>query len=149
MSDTIELASKHSLGLQAAKAIAAAAEAEAVKNGWKVSIAIVDDGANLLYLQRLDGAHLASADISQGKARTAMRYRRPSRALEEAINGGRFAMAAVANITPLQGAVPLLYDGQIVGAIGVSGVLVTQDEQVANAGAAVLASLGTPAIGVR
>ncbi len=140
MQQATELASKHCLNLKVAKAIAAAAEAEAIRNNWKVSIAIVDDGAHLLYLQRLDGAHLASAEISQGKARTAMRYRRPSRAMEEAINGGRIAMAAVENNTPLQGAVPILYQGEIVGAIGVSGVLPAQDEQIASAGASVLAS---------
>ena len=101
--------------------------------------------ASVRYLQRLDGAHLASAhlasaDISQGKARTAMRYRRPSRVLEENVNGGRFAMAAVDNITPLQGAVPITYQGEIIGAIGVSGVLAAQDEQIATAGASILAS---------
>jgi glc operon protein GlcG len=137
----LELATKHCLSLTAAKAIAAAAEAEAVKNNWKVSIAIVDDGTNLLYLQRLDGAHIASAEISQGKAKTAMRYKRPSKAMEEAINSGRFALAAVDNNTPLQGAVPIIYQGEIIGAIGVSGVLPTQDEQIATAGASILVNL--------
>ena len=135
-----DLASKHCLNLKVAKAIAAAAEAEAIRNNWKVSIAIVDDGAHLLYLQRLDGAHLASAEISQGKARTAMRYRRASKAMEDAINGGRIALAAVDNNTPLQGAVPILYRGEIVGAIGVSGVLPAQDEQIASVGASALAT---------
>jgi uncharacterized protein GlcG (DUF336 family) len=136
----LELTSKYCLNLSVAKAIACAAEAEAIRNNWKVSIAIVDDGTNLVYLQRLDGAHIASAEISQGKAKTAMRYGRPSKAMEDAINGGRFALAAVDNNTPLQGAVPIIYHGEIIGAIGISGVLPTQDEQIAMVGASVLAN---------
>ena len=135
------LATKQCLTLEVAKAIAAAAEAEAVNNGWKVTIAIVDDGANLLYLERLDGAHIASADIAQGKARTAMRYKRPTKALEDAVAGGRTALVAVQGITPLQGAVPIVHEGSVIGAIGVSGVLSSQDEQIATAGASMLAKL--------
>ena len=99
------------------------------------------DGANLLYLERLDGAQIASAEVSLGKARTAMRYKRPTRALEEAVNGGRTALVGVEGITPLQGAVPILYEGNIIGAIGVSGVLPAQDEQIATAGASLLSTL--------
>jgi uncharacterized protein GlcG (DUF336 family) len=144
MSETppgLRLASKQCMTLNVVKAIALAAEAEALQNHWKVSIAIVDDGANLLYLERLDGAQIASADVALGKARTAMRYKRPSKALEEAVNGGRTALVAVQGITPLQGAVPIVHDGAIIGAIGVSGVLPTQDEQIALAGANCLAKL--------
>lgn len=137
----LRLGNKRCLNLEAVKAIAAAAAAEAVKNNWKVSIAIVDDGANLLYLERLDGAQIASVDVAQGKARTAMRYKRPSRVLEEAVAGGRTALVAVEGITPLQGAVPIIYEGEILGAIGVSGVLSVQDEQIATAGASVLVKL--------
>lgn len=137
----LQLVSKRCLTLELVKAIALAAEAEALHNHWKVSIAIVDDGANLLYLERLDGAQIASTDVALGKARTAMRYKRPSKALEEAVNGGRTSLVAVAGITPLQGAVPIFYDGEIIGAIGVSGVLPTQDEQIALAGANQLAQL--------
>ncbi len=131
----LRLPTKPSLNRDAVKAIAAAAEAEAMRNNWMVSIAIVDDGANLLHFARLDGAHIASVEIAQGKARTAMRYRRPSGALEEAVASGRTALLALDGITPLQGAVPIVHEGTIVGAIGVSGVLSTQDEQVATAGA--------------
>ncbi len=138
---SLQLVSKRCLTLELVKAIALAAEAQALRNNWKVSIAIVDDGANLLYLERLDGAQIASADVALGKARTAMRYKRPSKALEEAVNGGRTSLVAVAGITPLQGAVPIFYDGEIIGAIGVSGVLPTQDEQIALAGANQLAQL--------
>ena len=137
----VRLPSKPCLSRDAVKAIAAAAEAEALRNNWRVSIAIVDDGANLLHFARLDGAHIASAEIAQGKARTAMRYQRPSGALEEAVASGRTALVAIDGITPLQGAVPILHEGTMVGAIGVSGVLSTQDEQIAKAGANVLADV--------
>lgn len=132
---------KHCLTLEVVKLIAAAANAEALRNNWRVSIAIVDDGANLLYLERLDGAQIASADVALGKARTAMRYKRPSRALEEAIAGGRTALVGVEGITPLQGAVPIIHAGNIIGAIGVSGVLAAQDEQIASVGASLLSAL--------
>lgn len=138
---SLRLNVKQCLTLEVVKSIAAAAHAEAISNNWKVSIAIVDDGANLLYLERLDGAQIASADVALGKARTAMRYKRPSKALEDAIAGGRIALAGVEGITPLQGAVPLIHDGNIIGAIGVSGVLSSQDEQIATAGASVLSAI--------
>ena len=137
----LRLPVKPCLTLEVVKLIAAAAHAEALRNGWRVSIAIVDDGANLLYLERLDGAQIASAEVSLGKAKTAMRYRRPSKALEEAVNGGRTALVGVEGITPLQGAVPIVHNGNIIGAIGVSGVLPAQDEQIAMAGASVLSAL--------
>lgn len=137
----LRLAVKHCLTLKVVKAIAAAANAEALRNNWKVSIAIVDDGANLLYLERLDNAQISSADVALGKARTAMRYKRPSRALEEAVAGGRTALVGVEGITPLQGAVPIIHDGNIIGAIGVSGVLPAQDEQIATAGASILSAI--------
>ena len=138
---SLRLAVKHCLTLKVVKAIAAAANAEALSNNWKVSIAIVDDGANLLYLERLDNAQISSADVALGKARTAMRYKRPSRALEEAVAGGRTALVGVEGITPLQGAVLILHDGNIIGAIGVSGVLPSQDEQIATAGASILSAI--------
>ena len=137
---SLRLPVKPCLTLEVAKLIAAKASALALHNHWNVSIAIVDDGANLLYLERLDGAQISSSEVAQGKARTAMRYQRASRLLEEAVVGGRTSLIAVQGITPLQGAVPLIYDGQIIGAIGVSGVLSTQDEQVAVAGADVLSA---------
>lgn len=137
----LRLAAKQCLTLDVVKSIAAAANAEAVGNGWKVSIAIVDDGANLLYLERLDGAQIASADVALGKARTAMRYKRPSRMLEEAVAAGRTALVGVEGVTPLQGALPIIYEDQIIGAIGVSGVLSKQDEQIATAGLRALSAV--------
>jgi glc operon protein GlcG len=137
----LRLTVKQCLTLEVVKLIAAAANAEALRNNWKVSIAIVDDGANLLYLERLDGAQISSTDVALGKARTAMRYKRPSKALEEAVAGGRTALVGVEGITPLQGAVPIIHDGNIIGAIGVSGVLPSQDEQIAAAGASILSAI--------
>lgn len=131
---------KKGLTLADAKAIAAAAEAEAQKNSWTVSIAIVDDGGNLLYLQRLDDAPVSSVTVSQEKARTAFLFKRPTKAIEDTIAGGRLAMLALPGATPIQGGLPLLYEGRVIGAIGVSGVQSWQDEQVAQAG--VQAALG-------
>jgi glc operon protein GlcG len=132
---------KHCLSLADAKKIAAAAEEEAVKNGWKVVIAIVDDGAHLLYLQRLDGTQVASSLIAVGKAETAAKFKRPSKVMEDAVANGRTAMLSMPGLTALEGAVPLIYKGDVVGAIGVSGVQSSQDAQVAMAGAKVLEGL--------
>lgn len=129
---------KHALTLADAKAIAAAAEAEADRQGWNVVIAILDEGANLLYLQRMDGAQLGSVRVAQEKARTAILFRRPTKALEDVVAGGRTAMLTLPGATPIEGGVPLVHQGQIVGAIGVSGVQSFQDAIVANAGAAAL-----------
>jgi glc operon protein GlcG len=132
---------KKGLTLADAKAIAAAAEAEAQKNGWTVSIAIVDDGGNLLYLQRLDDAPVGSVAVSQEKAHTAFLFKRPTKAIEDTIAGGRLAMLALSGATPIQGGLPLLYEGRVIGAIGVSGVQSSQDEQIAQAGVQAAAEL--------
>jgi glc operon protein GlcG len=126
---------KFSLTLDGAKKAAAAAEAEAVKNGWNVVIAIVDDGGNLLYLQRLDGTQASSAETATRKARTSALFKRPTKALEDAVAGGRVALLSLPNVTPLEGGVPLVYKGEIIGAIGVSGATSQQDAQVAKVGA--------------
>ena len=125
---------------QARKAMAAA-EAEAVKNAWQVVISIVDNGGHLVALHRLD-AQTASIDIATGKATTAVSFRRPSKALEDglAAGGAGLRILAVRSATPLQGGVPILLDGKIIGAIGVSGVMALQDEVVAMAGAAAVAA---------
>ena len=124
--------------LEAAKKMMAAAEAEARKNGWNVAISIVDANGDLILFQKLDETQPGSIAISQGKARTAARFKRPSKALEEVIAGGKTAFLAVEGIVPLQGGVPLIVEGKVIGAIGVSGVTSAQDEQVAMAGLAVL-----------
>jgi glc operon protein GlcG len=122
------------------KAIAAAAEAEALKNKWAVSIAIVDDGGHLLWLQRLDGAAPISAHIAPAKANTAALGRRESRVYEEMINGGRVSFLSAPDLKGLlEGGVPIVKDGQCLGAVGVSGVKSTEDAQIARAGIAALA----------
>ena len=130
---------KPSLELADVKAIAAAAEAEAVKNNWAVTIAIVDDGGHLLWLQRLDGAAAVSAQIAPAKAHTAALGRRESRVYEEVINGGRYSFLSAPGIQGmLEGGVPILSGGQCLGAVGVSGVKSSEDAQIARAGIAAL-----------
>lgn len=121
------------------KAIAAAAEAEALKNNWAVSICIVDDGGHLLSFQRLDGAAPISAHIAPGKARTAALGRRESKVYEDIINGGRFSFLSAPDLEGmLEGGVPVMKDGQCLGAVGVSGVKSTEDAQIAKAGIAAI-----------
>lgn len=130
---------KSELELSDVKKIAAAAEAEALKNQWAVSIAIVDDGGHLLWLQRLDGAAATSARIAPAKAHTAALGRRESKSFEDIINGGRTAFLTAPGIEGLlEGGVPILKDGQCLGAVGVSGVKSTEDAQIARAGIAAL-----------
>jgi uncharacterized protein GlcG (DUF336 family) len=127
------------LELADVKAIAAAAEAEAVKNQWAVSIAIVDDGGHLLWLQRLDGAAALTARIAPAKAHTAALGRRESRVYEEVINGGRISFLSAPGVEGmLEGGVPIVKDGQCIGAVGVSGVKSTDDAQVARVGIAAI-----------
>lgn len=130
-----QLADKKVLTLEGAKKVAAAAEAEARKNGWNVVIAVVDDGGSLLYLQRIDGTQTGSIDVAIQKARTAQAFKRPTRVFEDAIAGGRVALVALHGALPLEGGVPIMSGGQLVGAIGVSGVKSTEDGQIAKAGA--------------
>ncbi len=121
------------------KAIAAAAEAEALANKWAVCIAIVDNGGHLLWLQRLDGAAPVSAQIAPAKAQTAAIGRRESRLYEEMINGGRVSFLSAPGLHGLlEGGVPIMKDGQCIGAVGVSGVKSTEDAQIARAGIAAL-----------
>lgn len=120
------------------QAVAAAAEAEAMKNNWKVSIAIVDDGGHLLHFQRLDGAGLTTVAISQGKAKASAYARRPTKALEDIIANGRTAFLSVPDLVLLEGAEPIIADGICIGAVGVSGVASSQDAEVARAGIAAL-----------
>lgn len=133
------VADKKSLTLEGAKQVAAAAATEAKRNSEGGVIAIVDDGGNLLYLERLDGTFAAGATIAIGKARTAALFKKSTSAFEDIIKKGRTAMVTLNDFTPLQGGVPLEVGGAVVGAIGVSGAAnQQQDEAVANAGAAAL-----------
>lgn len=130
---------KPTLTLEDVKRIAAAAEAEALAHHWAVSIAVVDDGGHLLWLQRLDGAAPVSAQIAPNKARTSALGRRESRIYEEMINQGRVSFLSVPGLEALlEGGVPIMVDGQCVGAVGVSGVKSTEDAQIARAGIAAL-----------
>ena len=131
--------SKAILELADVKLIAAAAEAEAVKNNWAVTIAIVDDGGHLLHLQRLDGAPPVSSHIAPSKAHTAAVGRRESKVYEDVINGGRMSFLSAPFIQGmLEGGVPIMKDGHCLGAVGVSGVKSNEDAQVARAGIAAL-----------
>ena len=130
---------KHFLESADVKAIAAAAEAEALKNHWPVTIAIVDDGGNLLSLQRLDGAAPISSHIAPAKAHTAALGRRESKIYEDVINGGRTSFLSAPEIKGmLEGGVPIIKDGQCIGAVGVSGVKSNEDAQIAKAGIAAI-----------
>ncbi|AVO35323.1 GlcG/HbpS family heme-binding protein [Ottowia oryzae] len=121
------------------KAIAAAAEAEATKQGWAVTVAIVDDGGHLLHLHRLDGAAPVSAHIAPAKAHSAALGRRDTKGYEDMINQGRYAFLSAPTVEGLlEGGVPIMKDGQCIGAVGVSGVKAPEDAQVARAGVAAL-----------
>ena len=128
---------KFMLDLATAKRVAASAESEAEKNGWQIVIAIVDEGGHLLFLQR-DLAQAGSVEVAIGKARSAALYRRPTRAFEELVEGGRPGYQSLPGALPLEGGEPLMYERQVVGGIGVSGAKSTEDGIVARAGAAAM-----------
>jgi uncharacterized protein GlcG (DUF336 family) len=134
-----QLPTRRTLTLEAARRVAAAAEAEARKNNWNVAIAVVDDGGHLVLFQRMDGAKLVAIDIGIRKARTAVYFQGETLGLEEEVTkGGRTALLPIEGFMPLQGGVPLMSAGTLVGAVGVSGVTGEQDAQCAKAGAAAL-----------
>ena len=131
--------SKPVLTLDDVKKIAAAAEAEAVKNNWAVAITVVDDGGHMLGMLRLDGAPAVSAHISPAKAHTAALGRRETKIYEDIINGGRTSFLSAPMIEGmLEGGVPIMKDGQCLGAVGVSGVKSAEDAQIARAGMAAI-----------
>lgn len=135
-----------SLTLEGANRVLAAAVEAAKSRSAGGAIAVVDDGGALIAFQRLDGTFPAGASVSIGKARTASIFRKPTRAFEESINGGRTALAAVNEMVPLQGGVPIVIDGDVVGAIGVSGAhSQVEDEDIAKAGAAAVENASTQA----
>jgi len=125
---------KKSVSLEDARKAATAAAVEAKKNKWNVSIAVVDDGGHLIYFERIDETQIGSIDIAIGKARTAANFKRPTKALEDALNGGQYAVLTYPNPLPREGGLPILADGKVVGAIGVSGVKSSEDAQAAKAG---------------
>lgn len=132
---------RKTLSLADAKIIAAAASAKAVAENWNVVIAILDISGHLLYLERADGTQLGSVLVAQEKAKTALLFKRPTKALEDGVLGGKIHMLSLPGATAVEGGLPLVKDGEIVGSIGVSGVLSSQDGEVAAAGLDAVAKL--------
>lgn len=130
-----QLPTKRVLTLEAAKRMTVAAEAEAAKNGWLVSVAVVDDGGNLLLFHRMDNSKLVAIDIAIRKAKTAVFFQGETKALElEVTKGGRTSLLPIDDFMPLEGGLPITVEGKIIGAIGVSGMAGDQDAQCAVAG---------------
>ena len=130
-----QLPQKPTLTLEAVKRIAAAADAEATRNSWKVVIVIVDEAANLMYLQRNEDVQLGSLQIAQAKARTAALYRRPTKVWADRLSGeGGTSVLGLPDVIPLEGGIPIIIEGRTIGAVGVSGVTSQQDAQIAQAG---------------
>ena len=142
-----QLVERKTLSIDGANQVIAGAVAYAKKvNAPGGVIAVVDEGGNLMALERLDGTFAAGANISIGKARTAVLFKRPTKFFEDAINKGRIAMTTLDDFTPLQGGIPLVVDGQVIGAVGVSGAAsAQQDEELAIAGANALATTSAQA----
>jgi glc operon protein GlcG len=129
------LPAKKTLTLEAARVVIAACEAEALRNNWRVVIAVVDDGGHAVALERLDGAQWSSVETAVEKARAAVAWKRPTRLLEESVNNGRTAFLSITQgMAVLQGGVPIDIEGTVIGAVGVSGVKAADDEVVALAG---------------
>jgi glc operon protein GlcG len=135
----LSLPARKTLTLEAARVVIAACEAEALRNNWRVVIAIVDDGGHAVALARLDGAQWSSVETAIEKARAAVAWKRPTRLLEESVNSGRTAFLSIAQgMAILQGGVPIDIEGTVIGAVGVSGVKAADDEVVALAGISAL-----------
>ena len=126
---------KKSISLALAKKIALTAEAEAIKNNTTSVIAIVDEGGNLVYLERMDGTQIGSIEVAERKAKTALYFKRPTKSYEDRIAGGTNAILSLPNVLPFEGGLPLIVDGQYVGAVGISGGTPAQDGLVAKAAA--------------
>lgn len=133
-----QTAARQVITLEGARNMAAAAEAEAKRNGWNVTIVVADAAGEPILLQRMDGAPFSSLDIAMGKARTAARFRRPTKSLDESVSAGRAALLSLDGFTLLEGGEPVTMDSQVIGAVGVSGVTSAQDAQIARAGIAAL-----------
>ncbi len=129
------MANKSILTLEDARCVTAAAEAEALANEWKVTIAIVDDGGHLLHLQRSHDTQFGTVETAIAKAHAAVAFQRPTKASEDAVLGGRLIHLALPGVIPAEGGVPLVREGVVVGGLGISGVRSFQDGQIAQAGA--------------
>src|SRR6266566_1618175 len=142
--DKRHVIAKPSLTLEGAKQVGEAAAKYAKENGAGPSIAVVDEGGHLLYFTRPEASFAAGANVSIGKARTSAIFKKPTSFFEDTINKGRFTMTALTDFTPLQGGVPIMHEGQVIGAVGVSGAKsAQQDEEVAQAGAAAISATKT------
>jgi glc operon protein GlcG len=135
-----QVVEKKAITLELAKKIAQAAESEAQKNNLIMVITIVDDGGNLIYLERMDNSQIGSIEVAIQKARTAIYFKRPTKSYEEKVIAGNNAILKVPNVLPFEGGLPLIVDGQYIGAIGVSGGSPQQDGSVAQAGANILST---------
>jgi uncharacterized protein GlcG (DUF336 family) len=133
-----QLADKKVLTLAAAKQMVAAAEAEATRNGWSLVFVVVDESANLILLERMDGVQLASLQVAQAKARTAALYRRPSKDFADRLASGSTTALVMPDVMPLDGGLPIIVDGQVIGAMAASGATGAQDAQAVQAGIATL-----------
>jgi glc operon protein GlcG len=133
-----QLATKRALTLDAAKKIAAAAEAEALKNKWTMYITIVDDSGTPIYIERIDETQLGSYEVSIEKARSAVFFKRPTKTFEDQVAAGRTVVLKLPGALPVEGGIPLMADGKVIGGIGVSGGTSAQDAQAAQAGIAAL-----------
>ncbi|MEO8096940.1 MAG: heme-binding protein [Acidobacteriota bacterium] len=129
-----QLANKKALTLEAAKKIVAACEAEARKNNWTMVITVVDDGGLPILLERMDGTQIGSVIIAQEKAASAVKFKRPTKALEDAVTGGRNVVMTLPGALPVEGGIPIMIGAELIGAVGVSGGSSPQDAQVATAG---------------
>jgi uncharacterized protein GlcG (DUF336 family) len=129
-----QLIEKKTLSLEAAQKVIAAAKAEAKANHWKMVIAVVDDGGHLIAMERMDGAQLGSLDVAPGKAKTALNFLRPTKNWEETLKTRSAVLTLTPTVVLIEGGVPVVYQGQVIGAVGVSGASSVQDAQVAEAG---------------
>jgi uncharacterized protein GlcG (DUF336 family) len=136
-----DLSSKKGLTLDVAKQIAAAAEAEAKKNNWNVVIAILDDGGNLVYLQRQDETQIGSIDVAIAKGASAVKFKRATKVFEDALVGGRQAILKLPGAIPVEGGLPIIWENRVIGGIGVSGVQSNQDGIIGKAGVDALARI--------
>jgi glc operon protein GlcG len=135
-----QVVEKKCITLELAKKIAQVAESEALKNNLTMVITVVDDGGNLIYLERMDNSQIGSIEVAIQKARTAIYFKRPTKSYEEKVIAGNNAILKVPNVLPFEGGLPLIVDGQYIGAIGVSGGSPQQDGSIAQAGAGILSS---------
>lgn len=130
-----QMLDKKTLSLTEAMKVAAAAQEEAKKNNWTMAIAIVDDGGNLILLHKMDETQLGSIRVALDKAESSLRFKRPTKAFEDGVAGGRNALLGLTGAMPIEGGLPIMSGGKIIGAIGISGGSAAQDGQVAKAGA--------------